>query len=75
MECLFRFLYYLAKSRNAANERTFLGYLRTGQAFAMLGVIVSHPPPAIQYLRQDKTILMEPSLIRANSLFVLTCLN
>jgi len=33
---------------NAANERTFLGYLRTGQAFAMLGVIVGHETPAIR---------------------------
>lgn len=24
-----------------ANERTFLGYLRTGQAFAMLGVVIA----------------------------------
>jgi uncharacterized membrane protein YidH (DUF202 family) len=42
----------------AANERTFLGYLRTGQAFAVLGVIISQlmelnhtqqPSPTIGY--------------------------
>lgn len=31
----------LLMSLRLANERTFLGYLRTGQAFAMLGVIIA----------------------------------
>ncbi|KAI1614289.1 hypothetical protein EDD36DRAFT_222327 [Exophiala viscosa] len=48
-----------AKCRDhLANERTFLGYLRTGQAFAILGVIIAqlmqlqhslHPNPVLGF--------------------------
>lgn len=39
-----------------ANERTFLGYLRTGQAFAMLGVIIA------QVMRLQHSITPDPVL-------------
>ncbi|KAL6250273.1 hypothetical protein RBB50_002574 [Rhinocladiella similis] len=39
-----------------ANERTFLGYLRTGQAFAMLGVIIA------QVMRLQHSIAPNPVL-------------
>ena len=46
------------QSSHSANERTFLGYLRSGQAFSMLGVFIAqllrlnpapHPNPRIGF--------------------------